>query len=106
MKEFGDDGVVDLSHGLVWEINKRHYTETSPPVVYKDLVILGNGVADRLIYHNDPPGDVRAFDAHTGKTAWTFHTVPQSGEFGNDTWGGDSWKFTGPHQRLGTDDAR
>jgi quinoprotein glucose dehydrogenase len=92
---FGDNGIVDLSQGLVWPINKMHYTETSPPVVYKDLIIVGNGVGDRLSYKNDPPGDVRAFDARTGKRVWSFHTVPQAGEFGNDTWGGDSWKFTG-----------
>ena len=92
---FGDNGVVDLSQGLVWQINKMHYTETSPPVVYKDLVIVGNGVGDRLAYKNDPPGDVRAFDARTGKRVWSFHTIPQAGEFGNDTWGNDSWKFTG-----------
>ena len=75
--------------------NPKHYTNTSPPVVYKDLVILGNGVADRLVYRKDPPGDVRAFDARTGKLVWTFHTVPLTGEFGNDTWGNGSGKFTG-----------
>ncbi len=94
-QSFGDNGIVDLSQGLIWEINKKHYTETSPPVVYRNLVIVGNGVGDRLMYKNDPPGDVRAFDARTGKRVWTFHTIPQAGEFGNDTWGGDSAKFTG-----------
>ncbi len=92
---FGVHGSVDLSKGLIWEINKAHYTNTSPPLVYKDLVILGNGVGDRLAYRNDPPGDVRAFDAHTGKMVWTFHTIPQPGEFGNDTWLQDSWSYTG-----------
>ena len=92
---FGDNGVVNLARGLLWEINPKHYTNTSPPVVYKDLVILGNGVADRLVYKNDPPGDVRAFDARTGKLVWTFHTVPQKGEFGNDTWEQGSEKYTG-----------
>jgi quinoprotein glucose dehydrogenase len=92
---FGDNGIVDTSHGLIWPINKLHYTQTSPPVVYKDLVIIGNGVGDRLVYRNDPPGDVRAFDARTGKQAWSFHTIPQAGEFGNETWGEESWKFTG-----------
>lgn len=92
---FGDNGVVDLSQGLVWQINKLHYTNTSPPVVYKNLVIVGNGVGDRLVYKNDPPGDVRAFDVRTGKRVWTFHTIPQAGEPGNETWGKDSWKFTG-----------
>src|SRR5262249_8393295 len=92
---FGDGGSIDLSRGLVWEINKKHYTNTSPPIVYKDLVILGNGVGDRLAYRNDPPGDVRAFNARTGKLVWTFHTIPQPGEVGNDTWQNDSWSFTG-----------
>ncbi len=59
------------------------------------LVIVGNGVADRLVYKQDPPGDVRAFDAHTGKPAWTFHTVPLVGEFGSDTWSKGSEKYTG-----------
>jgi quinoprotein glucose dehydrogenase len=92
---FGNNGVVDLSEGLVWAINKKHYTNTSPPVVYKDLIIVGNGVGDRLMYKNDPPGDVRAFNARTGKMVWTFRTIPQRGEFGNNTWDGGSWQFTG-----------
>jgi quinoprotein glucose dehydrogenase len=92
---FGREGIVNLSEGLSWEINPRHYTNTSPPVVYKNLVIVGNGVGDRLVYRNDPPGDVRAFDANTGRLVWTFRPIPRPGEFGNETWGGDSWKFTG-----------
>ncbi|MEW6322629.1 MAG: pyrroloquinoline quinone-dependent dehydrogenase [Acidobacteriota bacterium] len=95
VESFGVGGVVDLSEGLVWAINRRHYTNTSPPLVYKDLVILGNGVGDRLMYRNDPPGDVRAYHARTGKLVWTFHTIPQRGEFGNNTWDGGSWRFTG-----------
>lgn len=95
VETFGDRGSIDLSRGLIWEINKRHYTNTSPPVVYKDLVILGNGVGDRLMYRNDPPGDVRAFDARTGRQVWSFHTIPRPGEVGHDTWLEESWKFTG-----------
>jgi quinoprotein glucose dehydrogenase len=92
---FGKDGAVDLSEGLVWAINKKHYTNTSPPIVFKDLIIVGNGVGDRLTYKNDPPGDVRAFSARTGKLVWKFNTIPQRGEFGNNTWDGGSWQFTG-----------
>ena len=79
----------------MWAINKKHYTNTSPPVIYKDLIILGNGVGDRLVYRNDPPGDIRAFDARTGRQLWSFQTIPQPGEVGNDTWGSDSWSYTG-----------
>jgi quinoprotein glucose dehydrogenase len=92
---FGQGGVIDLTETLTWKGDRRHYTNTSPPLVYKDLVILGNGVGDRLTYKNDPPGDVRAFDARTGKLVWTFRPIPRPGEYGHDTWGADSWQFTG-----------
>ncbi|MBL8136191.1 MAG: pyrroloquinoline quinone-dependent dehydrogenase [Acidobacteria bacterium] len=95
VESFGTKGAIDVSDGLIWAINKKHYAQTSPPVVYKDLVILGNGVGDRLTYRNDPPGDVRAFDARTGKQVWSFHPIPQPGEFGHETWKDGSWKFTG-----------
>ncbi len=92
---FGAGGVVDLTRGLSRAVNPKHYTNTSPPVVYKDLVILGNGVGDRLVYTNDPPGDVRAFDARNGKIVWTFRPIPPPGQFGNETWGKESWRTTG-----------
>ena len=93
--DFGDNGIVNLINGLRWETNPKLYTNTSPPVVYKDVVILGNGVADRLVFKKDPPGDVRGFDARTGKLLWTFFTVPRAGEFGAETWGNNSATFTG-----------
>ena len=92
---FGAKGEISLVAGLKWKVDPKQYTNTSPPIVFKNLVIVGNGVADRLAYPKDPPGDVRAFDARTGKVVWTFHTVPQAGQFGNDTWGNESWKYTG-----------
>ncbi len=95
VESFGDNGVITLTNGFRWEVDPKQYTNTSPPVVYKDLVILGNGVADRLVFPKDPPGDVRAFNARTGKLVWSFHTVPHKGEFGNDTWGDGSAEFTG-----------
>ncbi len=95
VNSFGDNGIVNLLPSLRWKTNPKQYTNTSPPVVYRDLVILGNGAADRLVYKKDPPGDVRAFDAHTGKLVWTFHTVPMAGELGWRTWAGGSEKYTG-----------
>ena len=92
---FGTNGSISLIDALRWKVDARQYTNTSPPVVYKDLVILGNGVGDRLAYRQDPPGDVQAFDARTGRRVWVFHTVPGSGEFGVETWAADSWAFTG-----------
>lgn len=95
IRTFGDTGVVDLTAQLRRPVNKLHYTNTSPPVVYKNLVIVGNGVGDRLVYTNDPPGDVQAFDVRTGKRVWSFHTIPDSSEYGNDSWENGSWRTTG-----------
>jgi quinoprotein glucose dehydrogenase len=92
---FGDHGSINLLDGLQWPVNPKHYTNTSPPLIFGDLVIVGNGVADRLIYRHDPPGDVRAFDARTGRRIWSFHTVPRDGEPGSETWGGHSNRYTG-----------
>ncbi len=92
---FGDRGEVDLTLGLSRSIRKEHYTNTSPPVVWGNIVILGNGVGDRLAYKGDPPGDIQAFDARTGKRVWRFKTVPEAGEAGNETWKEASWKYAG-----------
>ena len=92
---FGTDGEVDVTQNLSRPVRKEHYTNTSPPVVWGNLVILGNGVGDRLVYHGDPPGDIQAFDVRTGKRVWRFKTVPEPGEYGNDTWKDDSWKYIG-----------
>lgn len=92
---FGTNGEIDLTVGLSRPVRKEHYTNTSPPVVWGDVVMLGNGVGDRLAYKGDPPGDIQAFDVRTGRRVWRFKTVPESGEFGNDTWKEDSWKYVG-----------
>ena len=93
---FGQAGEIDLTAHLGRPVNRLQYTQTSPPVVWRDLVIVGNGVADRLIYPNDPPGDVQAFDVRTGKRAWTWSPVPRSkGDEGAETWKDTSWRTAG-----------
>ena len=92
---FGEQGEVDLTQGLIWEVNKLHYTNTSPPMIYENLVIVGSGMPDSRIYKRNPPGDVQAFDVRTGERVWSFHTIPQRGERGNDTWEDESWSYTG-----------
>ena len=95
IRSFGTNGEIDLTAGLSRAVRKEHYTNTSPPVIWGDLVILGNGVGDRLQYRGDPPGDIQAFDVRTGRRVWRFKTVPEPGEFGNETWKDDSWKYVG-----------
>ncbi len=92
---FGDNGVINLVSGLRWATDPKRYLSTSPVGVYKNLIIVGNGVGDRMTYKQDPPGDVRAFDARTGKLVWTFHTVPMKGEPGVETWEGGAETYTG-----------
>ena len=92
---FGDDGVVDLSRDLIWPIDRSHFEFNAAPVMFKDLVIVGSAVGDRVIYPRTPPGDVRAYDARTGALVWSFHTIPQEGEFGSQTWENEAWRHTG-----------
>jgi len=80
--------------GLVPSFGTEGILETtvpydSPPSIYKDMAIVGANNGENPI---GQPGDSRAYDVRTGKQLWTFHTVPQPGELGHDTWEGDSWK--------------
>jgi len=95
IESFGHRGEVDLTEQLLWHTNRLHYTQTSPPVVYGDLVILGNGVWDGFVYPKDPPGNIQAFDVRSGQLVWSFNPIPQQGEFGNDTWEDGSWRVKG-----------
>ena len=60
-----------------------------------DLVIVGSSITDFPLVKEMPPGDVRGFDAATGKLKWSFQIVPRDGESGAETWEGDSHKHTG-----------
>jgi quinoprotein glucose dehydrogenase len=91
IEDFGHEGRVDLTEALTWPSIPLHVTQTSAPVVYDDLVIVGNGVWDRFVYRGDPPGVMQAFDARTGELRWTFDLIPQPGDFGNETWEDGSW---------------
>lgn len=95
VESFGNNGVVDLSQDLIWAIDRSHFEFNAAPVVYKDLVIVGSAVGDRVIYRRTPPGDVRAYNARTGALVWSFHTIPQEGEFGSQTWENEAWRHTG-----------
>lgn len=75
---FGNEGEVDMTVGY-----------SSVPTVFRNMVMVGANPGGRPI---GPPGDGRAFDARTGAEMWDFHSVPQPGETGHETWEGDSWK--------------
>ena len=89
-RAFGDNGVVNLNTEAIMHGLPGRNALTSPPIVYKHLVITG-GTSQENPPHG-PAGDVRAWEMRTGKLAWTFHSIPQPGEKYNDTWAGESWK--------------
>jgi quinoprotein glucose dehydrogenase len=102
---FGLNGIVDLHLGLgnypvdanLGTLASGDITASSPPIVVNGVVVVGNS-HDRGYYperKENIPGHVRGYDAKTGSMLWRFHVVPQPGEFGHDTWEGDSWTYTG-----------
>lgn len=89
---FGDSGWVDLAAGLGRDIGDAFLVATSPGVIYNDLLIQGTRVGEG---DGSAPGHVRAYDVRTGRTRWTFHTIPQPGELGHDSWPADAWRTAG-----------
>jgi quinoprotein glucose dehydrogenase len=93
---FGQNGEIDLTKGLrqapEWQ---GEYALTSPPAIFKDLVIVGSAVADNSRARM-ASGEVRAFDAITGALRWTFHPLPENTQAG----GANTWS------RIGVDESR
>lgn len=87
---FGESGKVDLRAGMADGFPESQYGLTSPTAVCGDVVVAGSLVSDGQ--PRGPSGDVRGFDARSGKVLWRFHTVPHAGEPGNETWEVGSWK--------------
>lgn len=80
---FGTDGRVDLREGLGRDPAKLFVEASSPGAIYKDLLIQGTALGEG---YDAAPGFVRAYNVKTGKIEWTFHTIPQPGEPGYETW--------------------
>lgn len=93
---FGDEGKVSLytglSNNLDHEIDNLMVIATTPGAVYKDVLIMGSRVSE---FGDAAPGHVRAFDVHTGELRWMFHTIPQPGDYGYDTWPPEAYKYMG-----------
>jgi quinoprotein glucose dehydrogenase len=87
---FGNEGVVDMKPGALNGLTSSMFGLSSPPLVFKNVVITGAHVQESPSI--GASGDTRAWDVHTGKLIWTFHSVPRPGEPGSETWEPDSWK--------------
>jgi quinoprotein glucose dehydrogenase len=84
IQSFGRDGKVDLRAGLGRDLASLSVSSVTPGAIYKDLIIMGST--------GNAPGHVRAYDVHTGAIRWIFHTIPQPGEPGYETWPQEAWK--------------
>ena len=95
---FGEEGRVNLNEGLGVNPDSVWVVPTSPGIIYRDLIILGSEVSES---YDAAPGHIRAYEVRTGKMAWIFHTIPQPGEPGYETWPEDAWKYTGGANNWG-----
>jgi glucose dehydrogenase len=88
---FGREGRLDLKAGVLGDLKDGRYALQSPPAIFGDVVITGcsNGEGSPTA---GAYGDIRGWDAQTGKLLWTFHTVPRPGDAGADTWPAGGWK--------------
>ena len=92
---FGDSGRVDAMRDQPHAVRMRNYAINSTPVVVRNVIIHGANIPDGPVNKENPRGDVRGYDMRTGKLLWTFHAIPQKGEFGYDTWENGSAEYTG-----------
>ena len=99
---FGDDGRVDLMEGIPRAVRggtnhrgRNLMGVASPPIVARDVVVTPNIISDEAITQEAPPGWLKGIDARTGDVRWMFRTVPQGDDFGAETWGNESWRYSG-----------
>ena len=83
ISSFGEKGSIDLHQDLGLDVSNLYVASTTPGIIYKDLLIIGTRVAEEM---PAAPGHIRAYDVHTGKLRWIFHTIPQPGEAGYESW--------------------
>ncbi|MCH7934792.1 MAG: PQQ-binding-like beta-propeller repeat protein [Gemmatimonadetes bacterium] len=99
IESFGTNGVVDLRLELDRPVNliEAVIGSSSPPVIARDVIVVGAALAvgSRPPSMENVPGHVRGYDVRTGERKWIFHTIPQEGEYGNETWEDGSWEYTG-----------
>lgn len=84
---FGKNGMIDLHEDgptdRIIPDKDLHVSLTTPGIIYKNLIIVGSRNNESL---KSSVGNIKAYDVHTGKLSWIFHTIPQPGEPGYETW--------------------
>ncbi|MDA1245438.1 MAG: PQQ-binding-like beta-propeller repeat protein, partial [Proteobacteria bacterium] len=99
VESFGKNGVVDLQEGLRLGPGRDDLDIgiSFPPLVVDGVVIAGAAhlVGMRPVAASNVKGDIRGFDARSGKLLWTFKSIPEKGEPGYETWLNGSAEYTG-----------
>jgi len=91
IKSFGENGKIDLQKGL--GVNEDFFiTANTPGIIYKDKLIISGRMSEST---NAAPGHIRAFNVHSGKQEWIFHTIPKPGQYGYETWPEDAHTYIG-----------
>ena len=90
---FGQNGRVDVRDGLGRDASKLFVLPTTPGVLFRNLLILGDRVSEGP--GPSAPGHIRAYDVRSGRMEWIFHTIPHPGEPGYETWPPDAWQHIG-----------
>ena len=100
IESFGEHGMVDMRLGFYTGVVGQPgvYKQIdlvtgeiglhSTPTVAGDIVLVGSSMREgsQPLTMNNTKGQTRGYDVKTGKLVWTFHNVPQKGEFGYDSW--------------------
>lgn len=90
---FGTKGLVDLREGLGRDPESLSRAQSSTPgKIFENLLLLGSSTGEGYM---SSPGHLRAYDVVTGALVWTFHTIPQLGEFGYESWPKEAYKYIG-----------
>lgn len=93
ISSFGEKGLVDLREGLGRDPKSLGRIQSGTPGrVFENLIMLGSSPGEGYV---SAPGHLRAYDVVTGKRVWTFHTIPQPGEYGYETWPSDAYHYAG-----------
>ena len=91
--DFGQDGRVNVTPS-----SADRFRWSSGPIVVRDVVVIAgtnDGAGDSGVIKESTAEDVRGYDVRTGRLLWTFNVVPTGGQYGVETWGEDSWKYSG-----------
>jgi quinoprotein glucose dehydrogenase len=96
---FGEDGIVDLKLEMdqVMDPITGDVGLHAAPIIANDVIVIGaaHEVGSFPVSRRNEKGHVRGYDVRTGERLWIFHTIPDEGEFGFETWEDGSAEWTG-----------